>query len=112
MRRITYLPVALVFIAACANAQQPLSDEEIRSSFSGKKVEWGTDGVSNYKADGGYEYFQKSTGQRYEGKFNIGANRLCYDFANGGSQCDRIMKDKDGIYMINSGGIIYRAKFP
>ena len=111
MRQIAYLPIALVFITACANAQQPLSDAEIRSAFSGKKVEWGTDGIADYMVDGGYQYFQKSTGQSFQGKFSIGANRLCYDFASGLSQCDRIMKDRDGIYMINSGGAVYRAKF-
>lgn len=113
MRRIAYHSIAFVFVfvAGCANAQQPLSDAEIRSTFTGKKVEWGTDGIADYRADGGYEYFQKSTGKSFPGKFSVGANRLCYDFPSGLSQCDRIMKDRDGIYMITSAGVPYRATF-
>jgi hypothetical protein len=111
MRRIAYLAIAIAFVSSCASAQQALSDSEIRTAFSGKKVEWGTEGVADYKSDGEYEYLQKSTGQRFRGQFLVGANRLCYDFPSGTSQCDRIMKDKDGIYMINASGAAYRAKF-
>jgi hypothetical protein len=111
MHRIAYSALAILFVTSCASAQQPLSDSEIRTAFSGKKVEWGTAGIADYKSDGGYEYFLKSTGEHFRGQFVVGANRLCYDFPSGTSQCDRIMKDKDGIYMINASGAAYRAKF-
>jgi len=90
---------------------QSLSDAEIQAAFAGKRVEWSELGVANFKEDGDYEYTVKKSGQHFRGKFVVGANRLCYDFPDGKSQCDRIMKDKDGIYMINGAGTIYRAKF-
>jgi len=88
-----------------------LSDAEIKAAFSGKRVEWGGFGVAKFEEDGDYEYTVKENGQHFRGKFVVGANRLCYDFPTGQSQCDRIMKDKDGIYMINGEGTVYRAKF-
>ncbi len=111
MRRLACLSAAILFIAPAANAQQAMTDSEIRTAFVGKTVEWGTDGTADYKSDGRYEYLQKSTGQRFKGQFVVGANRLCYDFPAGTSQCDRIMKDKDGIYMVNGSGAVFRAKF-
>ena len=110
-RNIACLSIAVSLVASGASAQQALSDAEIRTAFSGKKVEWGTEGTADYRSDGRYEYLQKSTGQQFLGQFVIGAQRLCYDFPGGTSQCDRIMKDKDGIYMINGSGAIYRARF-
>ena len=110
-RSIACLSIALSLIASVASAQQAMTDSEIRSAFSGKKVEWGMEGTADYRSDGRYVYLQKSTGQQFQGQFVVGANRLCYDFPGGTSQCDRIMKDKDGIYMINSSGAIYRARF-
>ena len=112
-----YFSIAVVLAATSAHAQQPasdaqsLSDAEIQAAFSGKKVEWSGLGVADFKADGDYEYTIKKNGQHFRGKFVVGANRLCYDFPTGKSQCDRIMKDKDGIYMINAAGTVYRAKF-
>jgi hypothetical protein len=109
MRAVVSIAVTALLIATNAVAQQQASDNEIKAAFSGKTVEWGSDGVADYKTDGSYEYFSIAQGKNFRGKYSVVDGSLCADFANGLKRCDKILKDDKGFYMMNKG-FQYRAK--
>src|SRR5262245_3089274 len=51
-------------------ADQPLTGDEIKTAFVGKSFD-SSGGILTYKSDGSYEYYSKSNGQNYRGKYAI-----------------------------------------
>lgn len=90
-----------------AVAQQPLSDGETRTLIAGQSATYSNGGIAVYFTDGQYTY-TGAGGRVVEGKWNVAGGRICYDFSNGGSRCDRVFKDPVGPYIVNTQGRLYR----
>jgi hypothetical protein len=109
MRLLSAVAVATAFIATSVAAQTLATEAEIKGAFTGKQIAWGTDGIADYKSNGNYEYYSTSSGQTSRGKYTITDGQICVDFSTR-KRCDKIMKDGNGFYMVNSQGTQYRAK--
>lgn len=101
--------VVLALVSPTSHAHaQAIADDAIKAMLTGKTVNVGEDGVANYKADGAYEYFSKASGQTARGKYSIADGRVCVDFPNRQSRCDKIIKEGDTVFIVNSSGTKYK----
>jgi hypothetical protein len=100
--------MALAVVGTPTVAQQSLSGEAIKALVSGKNMDYGNDGTASYKADGRYEYFNKSNGATSRGKWVVQGDSLCVDFDNGQKRCDQFLKDANNrVLLKNSRGTTF-----
>ena len=55
--------------------------------ITGKTIET-TGGMISYKADGRYEYYSKSNGATFRGKWSVRGDQVCVDFDAGDKRCN------------------------
>ena len=107
MTRLAVIFAACVgLVAIPAFAQQALSGDEIKALVTGKIIET-SGGIISYKADGKYEYYGKSNGATFRGKWSIRGDQVCVDFDAGDKRCDRYVKDGSRISLKNSQGALF-----
>ena len=112
MFRSAWMSCIAIAAASTAYAQQQLTDDELKSTVVGKRIVWGsasTGVTSVYNADGTYKAFNNSSGRTDEGKYQVAGGRVCVDFTNNVSRCDRIFRDGEGIYLLNGQGTKFRG---
>lgn len=104
-----YLSVLLasLLVSSMAHAQQPMTDDELKSMLVGHSSAFSDGGLARYRPDGTYS-FTAPNGKIWTGKWSIAGGRVCYDFEQGGSRCDKYFRDTTGPYLINSRGNQYR----
>jgi pimeloyl-ACP methyl ester carboxylesterase len=111
----TYLRDLDLPFAVVSDAQRLATDDEIRTAFSGRTVDWGPDGVVEYRPDGTGELTWTPNDAvpalKYEVQYMVSPGQLCVGHPNGGHQCDTIMKTLDGYYKITNAGNQYRPRF-
>ena len=100
-----------LFLASGALAQTPLSEEELRQTFLGKKVEWANVGITEYKPDGTFEFYSLERRQTYRGKVTFKPGIMCYGAGANSEPCDQIYRDPKGIYLKSPRGNISYARF-
>ena len=79
---------------------------KIKALVTGKTVET-SGGKITYKADGKYEYYGKSNGATFRGKWFVRGNQVCVDFDAGDKRCDQYVKDGSRISLKNSKGELF-----
>lgn len=106
--KIGVLAAAIVLVSTAAWAQQQMTDAEIRSFIVGKTVNYSDGGSSQFFEDGQTSYTRPSGETTPKAPYSISNGRVCIDFANGRSRCDRYFKDASGPYLLNASGNQYR----
>lgn len=112
MRHMTIAAVVLGALTSSAFGQQTFTVAELRQMFIGKKVEWVNLGITDYKADDTFEFWNMQRKQAYTGKLTFGPGTICYvvpekNFSN----CDKIFQDAKGIHLKSPNGNIVYARF-
>jgi dienelactone hydrolase len=86
---------------------RPLTDDEIKTRFVGKTVDWRGGLRADYRTDGSYEVMVENKPSS-KGKYSIADGQVCVALDDGRSRCDRMNVDGRGLFMITaSGGKFY-----
>lgn len=88
---------------AVAVAEQSLTDTEIRELLSGKSKTT-VQGITRYYADGRFTYTWHN-GRTTSGRWEIVKDGVCQKFEGAERRCDKYMKDAEGPYTLNTGGM-------
>lgn len=108
---IHFVCIAFGFLFDLGVAQQPMDDSEIRDLLSGKSAIFSDYGTAVYHSNGRYTFTRRSSqsgAAPTTGKWAVSAGRICIDFDNGRSRCDRVMRDATSAYVVASDGAMYR----
>ena len=109
MHAFIAVAVGSLMVTVSAAAQTALSEDELRQTFVGKKVEWTKVGITEYKTDGTYEFYSFERNKTFTGKLKYGAGTICYGLVSGGENCDQIFRDAKGIFLKSPKGNISYA---
>lgn len=113
-----FLPILLALAPAVAAAQAgmrgtdiTLGKEELTELISGNMLEFHTNGLATYRADGSYDWRYAPDGERVPGIYQItDDSSVCVDFANGFSRCDYIVRAGERYVMIIENGERYPVR--
>jgi len=82
---------------------RPMTDDEIKASFVGKRIDWRGGVTSDYRSDGSYEALVDGKTSS-KGTYSIANGQVCVVFDNGQSRCDKINTDAQGMFMTTQSG--------
>jgi dienelactone hydrolase len=85
---------------------KPLTDDEIKARFVGKRIEWRGGVTSDYRADGSYEVTVNGRDSS-KGRYTIGGGQVCVAYDDGRKRCDKINVDGRGLFMITGTGAAF-----
>jgi hypothetical protein len=97
MRKLAIAAILLLGPTLAA-AQAALLDSELLQLIRGRTVTSGGAQLT-YGADGSYTY-----NGRNPGRYRVANGQICVNFNNGGSRCDRIVRDGNQLFLITSDG--------
>ena len=88
---------------------QVLDRAAMESLLSGQIIEYHDGSKSRYDADGVYGYTYSDDGPVWSGRYEVhDDSRVCVDFDNGSSRCDRFVLNGERIVLIIDDG----TRFP
>ena len=113
-----YLTIALVLAATQVSAQIGMRASDVRLSkpeliafLSDKVLEFYTDGLATYHADGSYDYRYTADGDRLPGTYEVmDDSSVCTVFVNGFERCDYVVRSGDRYVLIIENGERYPVR--
>ncbi len=105
-------------IASGAAAQEGMRDSdelltraELTEVLAGNVLEFYTDGLATYRADGGYDWRYSPEGRRVPGTYEVMEDStVCIAFDNGFSRCDYLVRNGARLVMIIESGARYPVR--
>ncbi|MCG6902717.1 MAG: hypothetical protein LJE68_08550 [Rhodobacter sp.] len=112
------LTLICLFAATAASAQQGLRDSDVRLSkaelteaLSGKVLEFYSNGLATYQADGRYDYRYSADGERVPGRYQVkDGSEVCVAFDNGFERCDFVVQSSGRLVMVIFNGERYPVR--
>jgi len=113
-----FLTICLALLATPLAAQDGVRDGDVRFSkdelteiLSGQVLEFYTNGLATYRADGGYDYRYGAESERIPGVFEVMEDsRVCTVFVNGFERCDYYVQAGERYVMIIENGDRYPVR--
>jgi len=113
-----FLTIALVLAAAQVAAQEGIRASDIKLSkaeltvvLSDQVLEFYTDGLATYHADGRYDYRYSADDARQPGLFEVmDGSRICTVFDSGFTRCDYLVRAGDRYVLVIENGDRYPVR--
>jgi len=107
MKTLAFVLIGTIIGFGSAHAQQIIAGDDLKQLVTGKTVDFGAPGSATYKSDGKYEFYNKSNGATFRGKWSVQGDRLCVDFDSGIQRCDQYLRNGTNIVIKNYSGTTF-----